>query len=84
MVRKYTRKFSSKLVELLPALKHDALLDMNFENKPEGMTGVEIFSQMSYDDLWEDAKIVEVCLKLRASKSLRIPSKWRQHLPSHL
>ena len=36
----------------------------------------ELFEELPLDDVWEDAKLVDVYFYLRASKKTRIPDTW--------
>lgn len=46
---------------------------------------VELFSELTYDDLWDDCSdLRDVLVYCRGSKRLRIPSEWRGVLPTEL
>ena len=38
----------------------------------------ELFEELSLDDVWEDAKLVDIYFYLRASKKTQIPDSWVQ------
>ena len=45
---------------------------------------MQVFGEMTYDDLWEDAEMVSVVTYLRGSKTLCVPEAWRPLLPKCL
>ena len=47
-------------------------------------TAAEVFSSLSFDDMWAEAKMAEVCHYLRSGKHLRIPSDFLGLLPEKL
>lgn len=44
----------------------------------------KVFSEMEFDDLWEDARMVSVVHWLRGGKDLMIPTSFRPLLPKRL
>ena len=48
-------------------------------------TCIELFSELSFDDLWDDCSdLRDILLYCRGSMRLHIPSEWRSVLPAHL
>lgn len=47
-------------------------------------SGLETFSEMTFDDPWQEADVVGVIHWLRGSRDLAIPNEWRQVLPHKL
>ena len=44
----------------------------------------KVFSEMDFDDLWEDARMVSIVHWLRGGTDLRIPDRFRPFLPQRL
>ena len=44
----------------------------------------QLFADLSWHDLWRDAKIEEALQYVRASKRLRLSAEWRKVIPSSL
>ncbi|CAE7484592.1 unnamed protein product [Symbiodinium sp. CCMP2592] len=78
----YPPQFGLRLVEL-----HDQVLatKRGMPQLPEEVaSAMDTFSQMDYDDLWEDANLVECVRYVRGGTSLRIPEAFRPLLPTSL
>ncbi|CAE7253079.1 unnamed protein product [Symbiodinium necroappetens] len=78
----YPPQFGLRLVEL-----HDQVLatQRGTPELPKDLpTAVDTFSMMSFDDLWEDANMVECIRYIRGGTSLRIPENFRPLLPTRL
>ena len=44
----------------------------------------ELFDQLTYDDMWDDAGVIDCIKYARGSKLLEIPSGWRDSMPAAL
>ena len=42
------------------------------------------FSQMSFDDMWDEAHMSQVCHYVRAGKDSKIPEEFRDYIPRKL
>ena len=59
-------------------------IPMDLSKAEQEKTDIELFSELTYSDMWSDASLLELIKYLRGSKYLRIPQEWRSHIPSHL
>lgn len=80
--RNYPHDFGLKLTQLFPELvSNKAGLPQLPEQVPPGEL---TFSQMEFDDPWQDADVVGTIHWLRGGNSLTIPNEWRPLLPKKL
>ena len=80
--RHYPAKFGRKLVSIFSDLISDK---RGLPTLPDTVPPAEeTFSQMSFDDQWQDAQVVAVCHWLRGGKQLNIPQSFRDILPKKL
>ena len=56
---------------------------MQIQVKPERSLP-ELFEQLDFEDMWDDAELVSPVRYCRASKSLRLPAEWRDVFPTWL
>lgn len=78
--RRYPRPFARRVAALLPRL----LEDVKLPPCPGPVDGREVFESMAFDDMCEDANILEAIVYVRGSTRLRIPDDWRGVLPKAL
>lgn len=50
----------------------------------ESLDAKLVFKNMVFDDLWEDAEMVELVVWLRGNRHLTIPAEWRPYLPTKI
>ncbi|CAL1168005.1 unnamed protein product [Cladocopium goreaui] len=78
----YPAKFGRKLVSIFSDLISDK---RGLPTLPDRVPPAEeTFSQMSFDDHWQDAQVVAVCHWLRGGKQLDIPQSFRDIIPKKL
>lgn len=47
-------------------------------------SAIQTFTQMSFEDVWQEANVVDVVHWLRGGRGLAIPNEWRPVLPHKL
>ncbi len=84
-MREYPINFGMKFVRMLPALRTGGggqpILD---KKSVAALDAKAIFESMKFDDLWEDAEMVEVLQYLKGNSGLEIPEEWKNVLPTKL
>jgi hypothetical protein len=50
----------------------------------ESLDAKTVFKNMVFEDLWEDAEMVELVVWLRGNRHLAIPAEWRPYLPAKI
>lgn len=81
-LRNYPEAFGKKLVDIYQALitNKRGMPDLPSRVPP----GIETFTQMTFEDPWQDADVVSAIHWLRGGRSLAIPKEWRDALPQKL
>ena len=82
LFRNYPPRFGEKLASLFHRLIAEK---KGMPELPDVLPSAEmVFSEMAFDDVWQDAKLVSVCHWLRGGRGLCIPNSFRQLLPTRL
>jgi hypothetical protein len=79
LIRTYTKQFSQLFIKLLPQLRVPFAVA-----RTHSTYGKDLFGQLGWGDLWDDAAVRSVCHYMRGSFDLVIPPEWRDVLPSML
>ena len=56
----------------------------HIDNIPVTADAKVMFRDLSFDDLFEDAGMVDLIIYLRGNKHLKISDQWRAYLPTKL
>ena len=84
-LRCYPLAFGMKIAELMPRL----LRQCSEPKCPPDADGVQIFQSLTFNwdddfDMCRDANLADCIIYLRGATSLRIPERWRPHLPTFI
>ena len=83
--RTYPMKFGYKLLQIAPSLISTAGSRPDFTDDIRKHVDIkELFYEMPWGDLWDDAGMRDVVKYLRGNTNLKIPCEWRAFLPTEL
>ena len=71
----YTQQFGESLIEAFKMHRPRRTLRQKVEVDPRA-TDVELFGGLPFNDLWEDASLLEVYSYLRCGGKDKIPDTW--------
>ena len=82
--RVYSFPFCHRLMCIIPAMINSAKEYCRQQNLPDRANAKQMFRDLDFDDLFEDAGMVDLIFYLRGNRHLKIPEEWRPYLPTQL